>query len=304
MVLEKTPNHRQQSALQARIYPDARYVHIVRDGRDSVASQHALWKGLSGEFAVPARVAEGWARSVNDVRRNFGDLHYLELRYEDVLADVEGGLATIFDHLGLPHDASLCAAAAHFGRAPVNMSPSSTTVKARKHAGNVVVEREVARSGGTLLVEFGYADEADVERMAHRTTPATLAADALLWFERARSEPGARFRHARERLRRRRYRSSTDPAREVGTAIADALEASDAAKLAGVLDPAVRLVGAALASGATVADHLIDRFGGYRATYRRPVSGMVLLTLVDDGGQRAVVRVAVARRRAVSIEVV
>ena len=308
MVLEKTPNHRQQSSLQARLYPDARYVHIVRDGRDSAASQHALWKGLSGEFAVPARVAEGWAQSVNDVRGNFGDLHYMELRYEDVLADVEGALATIFDHLGLPHDASLCAAAAQFGRAPVNVSPSSTTVKARKHAGNVVVEREVARAGGPLLVEFGYAEQAEVERMARRRTPETFVADALLWFDRARSEPGARLRHARERFRRRRYRSSTDPAREVGTVIADALEASDATKLGAVLDPAVRLAGAtasgATASGATAAEQLIEQFGGYRAAHRRPVSGTVLLTLVDDGGQRAVLRIAVARRRAVSIEVV
>ena len=48
VILEKTPNHRLQAGLQAKIYPDARYVHIVRDGRDVAASQHSMWKKQGG----------------------------------------------------------------------------------------------------------------------------------------------------------------------------------------------------------------------------------------------------------------
>jgi hypothetical protein len=171
MILEKTPNHRLQAALQAELYPDGRYVHIVRDGRDATASQRELWGAVTDEFADATRAAEAWAASVRDVRAHFGALAYLELRYEDIVTDTDGALAVIFDHFGLAHDAALRYAAVEFGRAPVHTSPASPTVGIRKHADDAVAERAVARAAGELLVELGYATPEEVARAAARRAP-------------------------------------------------------------------------------------------------------------------------------------
>lgn len=171
VVLEKTPNHRLQAALQAEVYPDARYVHIVRDGRDVTASQQQLWGGRAEEFADAERAAAAWAESVRDVRAHFGPLAYLELRYEEVVRDTEGALGAIFDHLGLAHDAALRRSAARFGAAPVHTSPESPHVGIRKHAGNADAERAAARAAGDLLVELGYATPDEVTRAASARVP-------------------------------------------------------------------------------------------------------------------------------------
>ena len=171
MVLEKTPNHRLQAALQAELYPDGRYVHIVRDGRDATASQRELWGAATDEYGDAERAALSWAASVRDVRAHCGALAYLELRYEDIVTDTEAALGTIFDHLGLDHDAALRRAAMEFGRAPVHTSPASPTVGVRKHAGDALAEREVARAAGDLLVELGYATRDEVARAAAQRVP-------------------------------------------------------------------------------------------------------------------------------------
>jgi hypothetical protein len=258
LVLEKTPNHRLQSALQAEIYPDGRYVHIIRDGRDATASQRKLWGGRTDEFADAGRAAEAWARSVRDVRVHFSHLAYLELRYEDVVTDTAGALATIFDHLRLPHDPALCAAAAAFGRAPVHTSPASPEVGIRKHAGDARAERAVARAAGDLLIDLGYADASEVDRMRRQRVG-----------RRAPREKG------------RRNPAGDDVTRHVAVAVARAIEAGDAAALSRVVAPD--------APGT----ELLSRYGLSRVTQRRVVDDTALLTLVTNEDERVVLRLTV-----------
>ena len=228
LVLEKTPNHRLQSALQAQLYPDATFVHIVRDGRDATASQRELWGATDEEFADANRAAAAWATSVRDVRAHCGGLAYLELRYEDIVRDTAGCLATIFDHLGLAHDAALCDAAAQFGRAPVHTSPQSPHVGIRKHAGDTAAERAVAIAAGDLLVELGYSTEEEVARAAALRLP---------------RQP-RRWRRARA--------GDADETRRVATALADRLIAGDDS------EPAIR--GARLAQRRVVGDSAVLTF--------------------------------------------
>ncbi len=274
VIVEKTPNHRLQSALQAQIYPDARYVHIVRDGRDATASQRQLWGARTDEFADAGRAAEAWAASLRDIRTHFGSSAYLELRYEDIVADTPAALGVIFDHLGLPHDQALRKAAADFGRAPVHTSPASPNVGVRKHAGDALAERAVARAGGDLLVELGYADRSEVERLRKfrvRSWAAAVASGVVSRRSSSRNDP----------------RSS---ARPVVAAIADALANSDELALRKVLAPAVPTT------------DLLPRFGGARMTQRRVVGDAAMLTLVTPAGERAVLRVQVAGGVATAIE--
>ncbi|HUR77922.1 MAG TPA: sulfotransferase [Acidimicrobiales bacterium] len=189
-VLEKTPNHRLQAALQTTLYPDARYIHIVRDGRDVTASQRQLWGEVADEFADAEGAARAWSESIRDIREHAGALAYLELRYEELVSDTAGGLRAIFEHLALAFDETLVGGAAEFGRAPVHTSPLSPHVGIRKHAGDAPAERAVASVAGDLLVELGYATADEVAQAANAPIPRRRMRD-LLGQRRSRGDQTA-----------------------------------------------------------------------------------------------------------------
>jgi hypothetical protein len=98
-VAERTPWHVFHLALIAEVYPDARFVHIVRDGRDAVRSLVAQPWGP----ATVADAAEEWRSSVSagrDAAPGLGD-RFIEVRYEDLLADRRSMIERIYTHLGL-----------------------------------------------------------------------------------------------------------------------------------------------------------------------------------------------------------
>ena len=111
---DKTPQYVAHVPLLADLFPEARFVHIVRDPRDCVSSAEKAW-GNS-----PLRTAQEWTDQVTAGRAAgaaLGRASYHELRYEDLLADVPGTLARIFDFLGVavPPDAG------RFLRVPENV---------------------------------------------------------------------------------------------------------------------------------------------------------------------------------------
>ncbi len=85
---DKTPSHLLQVGLLADSFPTARFVHIVRDGRDVVPS-------ILGMQFGPDRFAEGvlfWQRRVERGRAAgaaLGAERYREIRYEALVADPE-----------------------------------------------------------------------------------------------------------------------------------------------------------------------------------------------------------------------
>lgn len=85
VVLEKSPSHSKHIALIARFEPDARFLHVIRDGRDVAASLVAASEGWGRGWApgtVGGAAAE-WAdhvRAATDARA-FGNAS-LEVRYE------------------------------------------------------------------------------------------------------------------------------------------------------------------------------------------------------------------------------
>jgi len=68
--------------------PEARFIHIVRDGRDVRIAQIDL--------VGPQQHRGGggfWAKEVQNTRASFADLaYYMEIRYEDLLRETEASL--------------------------------------------------------------------------------------------------------------------------------------------------------------------------------------------------------------------
>jgi hypothetical protein len=104
VVMDKTPNNTLDWRLIRRLYPDALFLHVVRDPRDVVCSLRTASIGFARDWA-PRRIATGtlfWRHYIEQGQRSAESGHrYREVRYEELLARGEVELAAIFDWLGL-----------------------------------------------------------------------------------------------------------------------------------------------------------------------------------------------------------
>lgn len=105
---DKTPLYMQQLPLLEKLFPDAIWVHLVRDGRDAALSFLELPEGFSGKTwslpRTPAQFAARWRTEILAARklgRHVGG-RYHELRYEDLVAEPEQKLTLVCEHASLP----------------------------------------------------------------------------------------------------------------------------------------------------------------------------------------------------------
>ncbi len=96
---EKDPTYTLHLRFIDELFPAALYVHVLRDGHDVVASFRDRWG-----YASAARAARSeWARYVNAAQA-FGTglpaARFLELRYEDLVADPQAAAGRLFEFLG------------------------------------------------------------------------------------------------------------------------------------------------------------------------------------------------------------
>src|ERR671918_737751 len=80
---DKTPIYINRMMLIERALPEARFIHLIRDGRDAALSRA---KRVLKEPTPMYKVAERWRNRIIRAREQGPRLrHYLELRYEDVV---------------------------------------------------------------------------------------------------------------------------------------------------------------------------------------------------------------------------
>lgn len=103
---DKTPAHVMNIELLARSFPNARILHIVRDGRDVVPSILEMHFGPDHFGAATLfwrdRVSRGRAGG-----RAVGPDRYREIRYEDLVADPAAVLTEVCDFFALPFDPAM-----------------------------------------------------------------------------------------------------------------------------------------------------------------------------------------------------
>jgi len=110
---DKTPLYMQHLPLLERLFPDALWVHLVRDGRDAALSFLELPAGFSGRsWAQPHTVAQfaaRWRTEVEAARRlgRRAGARYLELRYEDLVREPERELRRVCEHASLPWEPAM-----------------------------------------------------------------------------------------------------------------------------------------------------------------------------------------------------
>lgn len=104
---EKTPAYVRKMRRIEQALPEARFIHVIRDGRDVALSR---WKRTlsEGKRAPAGQVAEGWQRRIRRAQKQGRRLsHYMELRYEDLVTDTEENLRRISGFLELPWDPAM-----------------------------------------------------------------------------------------------------------------------------------------------------------------------------------------------------
>jgi hypothetical protein len=152
---ERTPLHALNTGLIADVYPDGRIVHIIRDGRDVTRSLLAHPWG-PGSVADAARE---WRTSIEAARAGaHGSDRYLEIRYEDLLAEPAAGIGELYRWLGLPVDDAILDGALAEAKVSRNLDPMRTAPGAGKWRGGFTRKdldafEEVA---GELLYALGY----------------------------------------------------------------------------------------------------------------------------------------------------
>jgi hypothetical protein len=114
-LVEKTPGHVMMIGEIAEVFPESRFVHVLRDGRDVAVSMRAArrtWaRGARTRpfgFSLPM-TARRWQRALRYARGQgvaLGD-RMLEVRYEELRADPVGSYRLLFDFCGIPYDDEL-----------------------------------------------------------------------------------------------------------------------------------------------------------------------------------------------------
>ena len=164
----KTPMYMRHLTLLERLFPAAQYVHLVRDGRDAALSFLEMPEGtFTRTWAHPTSPAEFaclWRKEVGDARslgRRVGQRRYLEVRYEELVADPDGIVSAICAFAEIPFAQGMLAypEAVDVSDKPHQqrlLRPPTTGVRSWRDdmsADDVTAFEEVA---GDLLAELGY----------------------------------------------------------------------------------------------------------------------------------------------------
>jgi hypothetical protein len=112
---EKTPGNIHAMDYLFAHFPDARFIHVIRDGRDVVCSlrthpKYKLVRGRRVETGVRRSIrscAERWVGSVRAGLAWRGDSRYIEVQYRELVLQPESTLRRLLGFLGEPWDSAM-----------------------------------------------------------------------------------------------------------------------------------------------------------------------------------------------------
>lgn len=210
---DKTPGYVRRMKTLHALWPRARFVHLIRDGRDVYLSMadrplEHFKRGVFDSWAeYPAATAALWwelnVRRGRETGKALGPELYYELRYESLTASPREECAKLCGFLGVPYsDAMLRFHEGRIGTPPeAGGKPAWQPITSglrdwRSQMLPSVVERFEA-AAGELLGELGYARAALEPRTEYVETASILR-------DRARQDPRTRYGLERKEMSVRR----------------------------------------------------------------------------------------------------
>jgi Sulfotransferase family len=154
--LEKSPSNIARLPLITSLYPDAWFIHVVRDGRDAVRS-------LMDTPMAPPTVADAaaeWVDVLDELQRYRHLLRrFRQVRYEAMLGDPVAAAADLFQWLGLKGSDDVLQAVEERSKRQVARFGATGPIGAGKWMELPAHERaRVLDIAGDWLAELGYID--------------------------------------------------------------------------------------------------------------------------------------------------
>jgi len=110
-LVEKSPSHVYVMPLIFEVFPNGRFIHVIRDGRDVSVSVRAAaqswvpaWRaGFGASIRTSSRA---WREAIRIARRDSTPIgsRYMEIRYEELRSAPQEGYARLFEFCGIPYD--------------------------------------------------------------------------------------------------------------------------------------------------------------------------------------------------------
>ena len=131
---DKTPLYGPHIAAIGALLPEARFIHLIRDGRDAALSLRGLWFSPGDDIAT---LAAYWRDTVEETRRQSRECaHYLELRYEELVQYPRRALERVADFIELQFSEQMLR---YFERVPERLEEHG---EHRARDGSLLVSRE------------------------------------------------------------------------------------------------------------------------------------------------------------------
>lgn len=114
VVVEKTPANIDHWRLALDLFPEARFVNVIRDPRAVVASLRSAADTWGSEWAPRSAIngAQRWVETIAAGRElSQATTHYREVRYEALLSDTAAEYRGLLEWLGLPAEEGFVARA-------------------------------------------------------------------------------------------------------------------------------------------------------------------------------------------------
>ena len=174
---DKTPIYASYIDLIHQIFPQAQFVHIIRDGRDAALSMLDKWG--QRDFHIDMYfAARNWVRRIRKAQASgarLGPRLYYELRYEGLVENPERelvALCSFLDEAYLPamtqsHRMAREQIPAGGFHAPVRQPPNTSRVGRWRREMSWADRRLFQRAASALLVQLGYPVD-DLGRMSPR----------------------------------------------------------------------------------------------------------------------------------------
>lgn len=129
---DKTPIYCMELSAIRKVLPEARFIHIIRDGRDAALSLRRMWFSPGWEIE---KQAAHWRDYVLAARRaGAGRPDYIEVRYEDLILNTRETLNRICTFIELDYDDAMLS---YYTRTPERL---------KEHKGRFLPDGTVLRS--------------------------------------------------------------------------------------------------------------------------------------------------------------